>query len=79
MGSRSSRKAKKTSDNPERVLVRQTECRNEEKTLKEGHSYLIVLDKRSLKKKTKYIVKAIVPWKNKKYRKLIRRNHCKQR
>jgi len=79
MGSRSSRKAKKTSDNPERVLVRQTECRNEEKTLKEGHSYLIVLDKRSLKKKTKYIVKAIVPWKNKKYRKLMRRNHCKQR
>lgn len=76
-GSRTSRKTKKSADNPDRVLVPQSGCRDLKYRVKEGQTYLIILDKKS-GKKTKYIVKAIVPW-NKRHRRLTRRNNCKRR
>lgn len=75
-GPQNSRKTKKTSESIERVLVPENGCPNLKSVVKTEHSYLIILNKRSLKKKTKYIVKAIVPWKRT-YKKLVRRSHCR--
>lgn len=76
--SRNSRKAKKASD-PDRVLVQNNGCLNNLRWKeKSDQNYLIILQKRSLKKKTKYIVKAIVPW-NRRYRRMMKKNHCKRR
>ncbi|KAL9978454.1 hypothetical protein ACROYT_G015971 [Oculina patagonica] len=75
--SRNSRKDRKTADSPDRVLVPQSGCRDLKKRVMEGQTYLIILDKRS-GKKTKYIVKAIVPW-NRRHRRVMRRNNCKRR
>ena len=76
-GIRNSGKAKKTADTPDRVLVPQKGCRRLSYRVQEGQTYLIILDKKP-GKKIKYIVKAIVTW-NRRHRRVLRRNNCKQR
>lgn len=72
------RKVKKTNDFPDRVLVdNDGGCQGDlREHVRTGHQYLIMLEKISpSKKKSKYIVSAIVPW-NKKYRSYTRRPYC---
>ena len=75
---RNSRKAKKTADPkfPNRVGVQNNGCLNLKRLEESDQDHLIILQRQLLKKRPKYIVKAIVPW-NRKYRRMMKKNHCK--
>lgn len=76
-GSRSQRKTKKAVESVDRVLLPRKGCKNVAGRVKKEVTYLIILD-RKIGKKIKYIVKAIVPWKSKRHRKIMRqRGNCK--
>lgn len=75
-GSRSQRKTKKAIESFDRVLLSKKGCTNVAERVKEGVTYLIILHKKS-KKRTKYFVRAIVPWRSRQHRKIMKRDYCK--
>lgn len=77
-GARSQRKTKKAVESLDRVLLPKRDCPNVKERVKKGVTYLIILNKRS-GRKTKYIVKAIVPWRSKLHKKFMRPKSSKSR
>lgn len=75
---RTSRKSRKEKDFPDRVLINENLCSNLRNRVKTANKngYLIFLEKR-LGKKTKYIVKLILPFRNRRHKRLVKRNLCK--
>ncbi|XP_015754654.1 PREDICTED: secreted frizzled-related protein 1-like [Acropora digitifera] len=76
-GQRRTRKVKKTAEFPDRVLVpgENGGCRNLKERLDRDQHHLVMIAKQFSKRKTRYIVTAIVPW-NKKYKRFTKKPNC---